>query len=213
MFFTVKCILYIYTFWEVFYMKKLKITSSILATSLIITPISSILNQNDNIVKATNNTINAKANANKKIKKIDTLSTEETKKLIDKLYQEKLIKPEKYKELQAMFQSRSFWGKVYVVTFWDNAKDIHIPGWLFSSMAAFTLASLTKVLVQVTIAYPAAAAIMRGPYATSMRTLGGIAIANFTWNAMKNGLVLYYKPVYYKNRPYTHKFSHMRIDY
>lgn len=213
MFFTVKCILYIYTFWEVFYMKKLKITSSILATSLIITPISSILNQNDNIAKATNNTINAKANANKKIKKIDTLSTEETKKLIDKLYQEKLIKPEKYKELQAMFQSRSFWGKVYVVTFWDNAKDIHIPGWLFSSMAAFTLASLTKVLVQVTIAYPAAAAIMRGPYATSMRTLGGIAIANFTWNAMKNGLVLYYKPVYYKNRPYTHKFSHMRIDY
>lgn len=196
-----------------FMMKKLKITSSILATSLIITPISSILNQNDNIAKATNSEINTKTNANKKIKKIDTLSTEETKKLIDKLYQEKLIKPEKYKELQAMFQSRAFWGKVYVVTFWDNAKDIHIPGWLFSSMAVFTLASVTKVLVQVTIAYPAAAAIMRGPYAKSMRTLGGMAIANFTWNAMKNGLVLYYKPVYYKNRPYTHKFSHMRIDY
>ena len=206
-------------------LKKLKITSIILATSLIITPISGMFNQYDNIASATNidtntniniNTdtdTNTNINNNKKIKRVDKLSPEQTKLVIDKLYQQKLITPDKYKELQPTLELKSFWGSVYVVTFWDNAKDIHIPGWLFSSMAVFSAIAVAKVIAEVAIAYPAVAAIMGRPTARGISWMGGIAVSNFTWNAMKNGLVLYYRPVYYNNRLYTHKFSHMRIDY
>lgn len=88
-------------------MKKLKITSSILATSLIITPISSILNQNDNIAEA--KYTNKKTN--KKIIQEIKFSDYEAFQAAKKAYEngELKISKEKLNELESQLMLRGYW--------------------------------------------------------------------------------------------------------
>ncbi len=188
--------------------KKIKFASTVLATSLLLTPISGLVSQYYNVAKATEYTINS----NKQIKQVDILSPEDTKFLIEKLYQKNLIKPEKYKELKSMTEDRAFWGSVYVVTFWDNAKDVHIPGWLFSSLAVFSAIAVATVIAEVAATTPAVAAIMGTPTAKGLQWIGNIIVGGFVFDSLKNGIVLYYKPISV-DRPYTHVFDHVRVDY
>ena len=72
-----------------------KFASSLLITSLIISPISGIIYQNNHIAKA--------EKTEKKVIKKEILSIEEHKEIINSLYQNNIIDKNKKKELESLF--------------------------------------------------------------------------------------------------------------
>ena len=103
--------------------KKFKFTSAILTISLLITPISGLINFN-NVAKA-----NYKIN-NKKIKKEITFSDYDFFKEFKKAYENKEINitEEQFKKIEANIQSRGYWGENKIVQFHDEAIDLYLSG-------------------------------------------------------------------------------------
>ncbi|MBU0278148.1 hypothetical protein [Gemella sp. zg-1178] len=196
--------------------KKVKIASAILASSLLITPISALVSNYDNVARAENSKQKKKEVVSRKF-----LSSEEHKKIVAKLYEDKLIDDNKKKEIESILQDRSFGGWVWVENFSDGAKDVHIPGWLIASGSVGGVIAVNEALATVAASSSLVAKIMGTSSYRGLTWLANLAVGSFTWDAMKNGIVLYYTNPQeklicafgncYYDTVYT--FSHMRIDY
>lgn len=198
-------------------MKYNKFVLSILASSLMITTSSAILNNSNHVEAKRYNGRGKSINSQeKKVVKVDYLSKEDTKKIIDSLESEGIITKEKQNELLAMLDDKSFGGWFWIETFSDNAKDIHIPGWFMAS-AAVGLGTLKGVAKAVEKGVSLIGKLKGGGFLW----IANLAVSSFSWDAIKNGLVLYMvnpqtKLVCAGGNCYydtIYEFHHMRIDY
>lgn len=184
-----------------------KFASSLLITSLIISPISGIVYQNNHIAKA--------EKKQKKVVKKETLSIKEHKEIINSLYKNNIISESKKKELESLLQDRSFTGYVWVEFFSDGAKDVHIPGWLVSTAGGLAYYPLVAVLSS-----PRVSALLKLTPAGVTYVVNQIISSKLT-DAFIHGLVIYsVNPrvellhagsYYYYDTVYD--FHHLRIDY
>lgn len=172
-----------------FMMKKLKITSSILATSLIITPISSILNQNDNIAEA--KYTNKKTN--KKIIQEIKFSDYEVFQAAKKAYEngELKISKEKLNEFESQLRLRGYWGENKIVQFWDGAIDVYISGAVLTFASSLGVGTILKYIPKIS------------KYSGVLGALGGTLLGGL--KAINNGVIIYFKKQvvrgYYKGSP------------
>lgn len=185
--------------------KKFKFASALLATSLALTPITNIIENNLNV----NNNI-AKAE-DKSIKEITYLSYEEVVTIIDEMYNNKIIDLERKQELNSMLLYRGTYGWPYKVTFWDGAVDVHIPGWMVVSggvIAATTIGAL-------------AGSVGLGAVASAGTSIASILNSHHIENIKNHGIVMYFRLE--KNKlvcVYSHcevkdiyVYNHSRIDW
>ncbi len=184
-----------------------KFASSLLITSLIISPISGIIYQNNHIAKA--------EKTEKKVIKKEILSIEEHKEIINSLYQNNIIDKNKKKELESLLQDRAFSGYVWVQYFSDGAKDVHIPGWIISAAGGLSFYPLSAVFSSARVA-----TLLKLTPAGITFVVNQIINAKLT-DAFLHGLVIYsVNPRvelihagsnYYYDTVYD--FHHLRIDY
>lgn len=170
-------------------MKKLKITSSILATSLIITPISSILNQNNNIAEA--KYTNKKTN--KKIIQEIKFSDYEAFQAAKKAYEngELKISKEKLNELESQLMLRGYWGQNKIVQFSDGAIDVYISGFVLSVAGSYGVGKVLSYIPKIS------------KFVGVLGALGGGLLGGL--KALNNGVIIYFKkrvvPGYYHGSP------------
>ena len=172
-----------------------KFASSLLITSLIISPISGIIYQNNHIAKA--------EKTKRKVIKKEILSIKEHKEIINSLY------------LESLLQDRAFSGYVWVQYFSDGAKDVHIPGWIISVAGGLSFYPLRAVLSSPRVATflkltPAGITYVVNQMIQSKLTdafLHGLVVysVNPRVELLHAGSYYYYDTVY--------DFHHLRIDY
>lgn len=184
-----------------------KFASSLIITSLIISPISGIIYQNNHIAKA--------EKTKRKVIKKEILSIKEHKEIINSLYQDNIISESKKKELESLLQDRAFSGYVWVQYFSDGAKDVHIPGWIISVAGGLSFYPLRAVLSSPRVATflkltPAGITYVVNQMIQSKLTdafLHGLVVysVNPRVELLHAGSYYYYDTVY--------DFHHLRIDY
>lgn len=164
--------------------KHYKITSAVLTASLLITPITNVFLQNNNIVKA-NEVTNS-------ISKVETFSDYDFFKEVEKLYNSGEISKEKFDKVKYLFYQKGWWGENKIVTFHDGAIDVYISGSVMSAIKELGSRGANALISAV----PGI-----GPIISSSNIVG---IALSMWNT-DNGVILYFKkitePGYFQGSP------------
>lgn len=169
--------------------KTFKITSAILASSLLITPISGTLLNNKNIAEAKH--INKKTN--KKIKQEIKFSDYEVFQAVKKAYEngELKISKEKLNEFESQLRLRGYWGENKIVQFWDGAIDVYISGVVLNFASSYGIGTIIKYIPKIS------------KYSGVLGALGGSLLGGL--KAINNGVIIYFKKQvvrgYYKGSP------------
>lgn len=169
--------------------KTFKITSAILASSLLITPVSGTLLNNKNIAEAKH--INKKTN--KKIKQEIKFSDYEVFQAVKKAYEngELNISKEKLNELESQLMLRGYWGENKIVQFWDGAIDVYISGFVLNVVAPYGAGKILSYIPKI------------NRFSGVLSALGGGLLGGL--RAMNNGVIIYFKKQvvrgYYKGSP------------
>lgn len=175
--------------------KKVKFTSAVLSASLLITPISGLINNYDNIAKA--EYINIQND--KKVKEIIYIKDSEVLKILEEKYKNNEISKKDYQIIKSNLQLR--WGPegtTKVVIFWDGAFDLYLNSYLSYAVAAATITGASALITGLL----AAAGITGG---ASAIPAGGIAtfIAFVAGAELSRGVIVYFKKI----SPYNPNFG------
>lgn len=168
--------------------KKLKFASAFIASSLLITPFSSIILNNPNIAEAKNI-----KNINKQIRQEIKFSDYEFFEAAKKAYEngELDISKEKLNELESQLMFRGYWGENKIVEFWDGAIDVYISGFVLSVAGSYGVGKVIAYIPKIS------------KFAGVLGALGGGLLGGL--KAINNGVIIYFRktvvPGYFKGSP------------
>lgn len=168
--------------------KKFKFTSAILSAGLLITPISGLVSNYNNVAKAEYKEINKSG-----IKSIVTFSDYEVYLAIKEAKEnnEIYIDENKFKLLESKIKERGYWGENKIVEFWDGATDTYISG--FYCETAITAGSFG---IGTVISKIPKLASMANKFANGILGFSSSVIGNITQNYLNydNGIIIYSVP-------------------
>lgn len=162
--------------------KKLKYTSAFLATSLLITPISGLITNYDNVAKA-------EIKNNKKIKKVEYIKNSEVLNILEQKYQNNEISKEDYQIIKSELQLR--WGPqgtTKVVIFWDGAFDLYLNSYLSYAIAASSITGAAALITGLL----AAAGVTGGASAIPISAMATF-IGMVAGTELSGGVIVYFK--------------------
>lgn len=169
--------------------KKLKFASAFLATSLLVTPISSYIIQNDNIADAYDNNIN-----NKPIKQVLNISNKDFLKAIEDCYKNNEISKNEYDSITSkLYERRAINGQTKIVIFWDGAFDLYLnSAWSYALVGVTTIAA-AAILAKAAAAVGAGAVIISG--IRNAVNVMGMVISGVYGVELNRGIIIYFKRI------------------
>lgn len=166
--------------------KTLKFASAFLATSLLITPISGIIYQNDNVTRAENK------RESKKIKEIITVKDSDILNILEEKYNNNELSERDFNLIKSSFEYR--WigpkGQTKVVVFWDGAFDLYLNSYYSYGLVGVSYAGATALLT----AALAAAGVTGG---TSLFGVNAVTatLSLIAGAEVSNGVIIYFRKI------------------
>lgn len=169
--------------------KKFKFASAVLSASLLITPISGLVNNYDNTAKA-----NYNYNNKSKIKKIETYSDMEIFDAFEKAYKNgelPHVTKEQYEKLKAKSYSRGYWGENKTIYFWDGAKDEYISGFAIDVLLTAGSGGVATVASKAPKLLALLNSMKKGYKYAATALISRIVSSNINTS---DGIIAYYRP-------------------
>lgn len=163
--------------------KNFKIVNAVLSAGLLIAPVSSILQNNQNVAKATD------LKRNKAIKKVVTVKNSDVLNILKGKYQNGELSEKDYNIIKSEFDNR--WGasgETKIVIFWDGAFDLYLNSYYSYAIAGASIGGATVLLTSLL----AAAGITSG---ASLFAVGSVSafIGLVAGAELSNGVIIYVK--------------------
>ncbi|MBF0714355.1 hypothetical protein HZY83_06665 [Gemella sp. GH3] len=160
--------------------KKIKLASALLSTSLVVTPVSGIIYQNDNVAKA----------ENKDIKEVVYIKNSEILNILEQKYKNNEISKEDYQIIKSELQLR--WGPqgtTKVVIFLDGAFDLYLNSYLSYAVSA-SISGATALITGLL----AAAGVSGGASAIPVSAIATF-IGMVAGTELSRGVIVYFKRI------------------
>lgn len=163
--------------------KNFKVVSAVLSAGLLIAPVTSILQNNQNVAKA------ADLKRNKAIKKVVTVKNSDVLNILKGKYQNGELSEKDYNIIKSEFDNR--WGpsgQTKVVFFSDGAFDLYLNSYYSYALAGASIGGATVLLTSLL----AAAGITGG---ASLFAVGSVSafIGLVAGAELSNGVIIYVK--------------------
>lgn len=163
--------------------KNFKVVSAVLSAGLLIAPVTSILQNNQNVAKA------ADLKRNKAIKKVVTVKNSDVLNILKGKYQNGELSEKDYNIIKSEFDNR--WGpsgETKFVFFWDGAFDLYLNSYYSYALASATVGGATVLLGSLL-----AAAGISGGTSLFAATSVGAFIGMVAGTELSSGVIIYVK--------------------
>lgn len=163
--------------------KNLKVVSAVLSAGLLIAPVTSILQNNQNVAKA------ADLKRNKAIKKVVTVKNSDVLNILKGKYQNGELSEKDYNIIKSEFDNR--WGaagQTKIVFFWDGAFDLYLNSYYSYAIADASIGGATVLLTSLL----AAAGVTDGASLFAVSSVGAF-IGMVAGTELSNGVIVYFK--------------------
>lgn len=162
--------------------KNLKVVSAVLSAGLLIAPVTSILQNNQNVAKA------ADLKRNKAIKKVVTVKNSDVLNILKGKYQNGELSEKDYNIIKSEFDNR--WGaagQTKIVFFWDGAFDLYLNSYYSYAIAGASIGGATVLLTSLL-----AAGVTDGASLFAVSSVGAF-IGMVAGTELSNGVIVYFK--------------------